>query len=346
MPTAPSVSIALATHNGARFLDAQLQSLADQTARPGELVVFEDASTDGTPSILGAFAERAAFPVRLERGAERRGYRAAFMAAAQACTGDLIAFCDQDDVWEPAKLERMTAPFGDPDVLLAHHDATLIDAEGRRLGPPLLTRRRGPWDVVPGFAQLFRRRLLAFAPLQPRSVDPLWAIAAARDPASKAMAHDQFFLFWADALGRAAHVPEALVRYRQHPGALFGRAPNPALFALARAPELAAGKAEAADAQVALLEAARPLCSPAELERLSSLLEARRATLPHLHGRAALYRREGLLGRACSLLKLAAAGAYGRGGLGPGLGDLAVDLAAAPRALASRKARSAGLSQA
>lgn len=345
MPADPSVSVALATHNGARFLEAQLQSLTDQSARPDELVVFDDASTDGTPSILAAFAERSPFPVRLEKGDERRGYRAAFMAAAQACTGDLIAFCDQDDVWEPGKLKRMAEPFGDPEVLLAHHDATLIDAEGRRLGP-LRTRRRGPWDVVPGFAQLFRRRLLAFAPLQPRSVDPLWAIAAARDPAAKALAHDQFFLFWADALGRIVHVPEALVRYRQHPGALFGRAPNPALFALARAPELAAGKAEAADAQIALLEAARPLCSPAELERLSSLLKARRATLRHLQGRAALYRREGLLGRACSLLKLAAAGAYGRGDLGPGLGDLAVDLAAVPRGLASRKARSAGLSQA
>jgi hypothetical protein len=345
--------VALATCNGARFLPAQLESLARQTTLPCELVVFDDASTDETPSLLAAFAERAPFPVRLTQNGERRGYRTTFVAAAARCAGDLIAFCDQDDVWEPRKLGRMAGAFDDPEVLLAFHDATLIDADDHRIGS-LRTGARGPWEVVPGFAQMFRRRLAAFSPLQPLSVDHLWAVAATRDPPpagdppAPIQAHDQFYLFWAEALGKTAHVGEALVRYRQHAGALFGRPPHPLLFALAMAPELATGRAEAVTGQIALLQAAEILCDPTEAARLRSLLADRRAALPDLQRRAEIYQQAGLVGRLCRLAKLAAAGGYGRRrAMGPGFMDLALDLAAAaPHSLSYRKDRSVGLLQA
>lgn len=323
-------SVALATCDGERFLEAQLDSLCAQTVQPFELVVSDDASRDRTPDILAAFARSAPFPVHVRKNSRRRGYKSNFVAVAAACTGDLIAFCDQDDVWEPHKLERMAAPFEDPQVLLAHHDATLIDAEGRAIGA-LRTPVRGPWDVVPGFAQVFRRRLADFSPLQPLSVDHLWAIAAAKHPsrpadqAARALAHDQFYLFWADVVGRTAHVPEALVRYRQHPGALFGRAPHPVLFAFAKAPELAAGRAAAAAGQIALLEAAGQMCSGAEAERLAEALHRLRSLQPLLQARAELY-EAGIGERIRRIGELLGSGGYWRGGVSPDLLDLLTDV--------------------
>ncbi len=217
------ISIALATYNGSRFLQDQLESLARQTRLPAELVVTDDASTDETVALVEGFAQVAPFPVQLHRNERRLGYRANFMQAVGLCSGELVAFCDQDDVWEAKKLEVMAELFRDPEVLLAYHDATVVDEGGRvrgrlykagsrlRVWEPLTL---DPWALVVGFAQVFRRSLVEHAHLQPHSVDPYWP--------DEPLAHDQFFLFLASVLGRIVRSPHRLVRYRQHEDARFG----------------------------------------------------------------------------------------------------------------------------
>lgn len=71
--TRPLVSIAMATYNGERYLEEQLQSIAQQTHPPDELVVFDDASTDRTLEILKAFQASTRFRVSIERNAENVG---------------------------------------------------------------------------------------------------------------------------------------------------------------------------------------------------------------------------------------------------------------------------------
>src|SRR5581483_6727076 len=68
-------SVALCSFNGARYLRAQLDSIAAQSRPPAELVVCDDASTDGTPGIVEAFGAAAPFAVRLERNAGNLGTR-------------------------------------------------------------------------------------------------------------------------------------------------------------------------------------------------------------------------------------------------------------------------------
>src|SRR5688572_16778447 len=99
-----SISIAMATYNGATFLRQQLDSIAAQTVPPIEIHIGDDGSTDNTESIVAAFATRAPFPVRFFRNDNRLGYGANFIRTAQRCAGEWIAFCDQDDVWSPGKL--------------------------------------------------------------------------------------------------------------------------------------------------------------------------------------------------------------------------------------------------
>lgn len=98
------ISIALCTCNGERFLAEQLDSLARQNYLPTELVVCDDASEDGTYSLLKVFADSAPFPVRLYRNPQRLGIGANFEQAIGLCTGNIIALCDQDDIWLPNKL--------------------------------------------------------------------------------------------------------------------------------------------------------------------------------------------------------------------------------------------------
>ena len=126
------VSVAMATYNGAKYLQAQLRSLVEQDRPPDELVVSDDASTDATWDLLHAFAGTAPFRVALHRNAEQGGYAKNFARALSLCRGDLVFLCDQDDVWFPAKISRMVAAAEADehgqlfmnDALLTHEDLT------------------------------------------------------------------------------------------------------------------------------------------------------------------------------------------------------------------------------
>ncbi len=103
-----TVAILLATHSGERFLEPQLQSIADQTHRDWILCASDDGSTDLTPEILARFAVHAGQGrTRISHG-PRKGLVANFLSLAcePRVESDYYAFCDQDDIWHPEKLER------------------------------------------------------------------------------------------------------------------------------------------------------------------------------------------------------------------------------------------------
>src|SRR3712207_5989304 len=100
-----SLSVALCTYDGARYLPEQLESLARQRRLPDELVVCDDGSADDTVDVVRRFADRAPFAVRLSLNPQNLGFVKNFEQAIRLCRGDLIALADQDDVWHPQKLE-------------------------------------------------------------------------------------------------------------------------------------------------------------------------------------------------------------------------------------------------
>lgn len=219
------VSVALATCNGSMYLATQLDSLSRQELRPDELVVSDDASSDCSVKLIEDFARTAPFPVRIVRNQKRLGYRANFLKVAAECRSELIAFCDQDDIWEPRKLALCVAPFAaDPEVLLVYHDALAIDDEGRPIAPlcqlpwPPVTEFQSapPMENALGFSQVFRRSLLSQSELWHLSLDQNVVGGPER------MAHDQWFFFLATVLGRIVRLNEQLVRYRQHENNAYG----------------------------------------------------------------------------------------------------------------------------
>lgn len=222
MAKSPAVSIALATFNGGRHLAEQLQSLRIQTLEPLELIVCDDGSTDDTLEIVRAFAEGSPFPVRVHCQPIQLGYRRNFRSASALCSGELIAFCDQDDIWHPEKLERLAEAFTDPDVLLAYHNANVVDGSGAFLHRKLDagTERRElssgflGWKSSYGLLQMFRSSLRRF--------DHLWDLSIDQNDRSQILAHDQWYFFLAGVLGRIEFLDEPLVDYRQHGSNLYG----------------------------------------------------------------------------------------------------------------------------
>src|SRR4051794_13032642 len=104
-------SIAMTTFNGERYLREQLDSLSAQDRLPDELVVCDDGSSDGTLEMVRAFAASSPFEVRLVENDERLGVTGNLEKAISLCDGELIALCDQDDVWRSDKLQRLEQMF-------------------------------------------------------------------------------------------------------------------------------------------------------------------------------------------------------------------------------------------
>lgn len=110
MPYQPTVHILLATYNGAKYLQAQLDSIARQTHIQWTLTVSDDGSTDETVNIVKAFAQSSPHTVTLlqgpSAGSSTRNFCHLIQHAPASTEQDLYAFCDQDDVWLDTKLER------------------------------------------------------------------------------------------------------------------------------------------------------------------------------------------------------------------------------------------------
>ena len=143
----PSLAILLCTYNGARFLPAQLASLATQSFTDWRLFVSDDGSGDDTLAIVADHKDRLGVaPVDVRNG-PRQGFVKNFLSLAcdPALAFDYYAFCDQDDVWEPEKLARAVERLSSrpPDVPAMYCSRTmLIDQEGRTLGYSRAYRRK------------------------------------------------------------------------------------------------------------------------------------------------------------------------------------------------------------
>ncbi|HYF44963.1 MAG TPA: glycosyltransferase [Acidimicrobiales bacterium] len=223
------LSVALATHDGRRWLPELLASLAAQTRLPNELVVCDDASTDGTDAVLDDFAASAPFEVRRLANAERLGPVRTFERALTATDGDLVALCDQDDRWAPEKLAVLTRELDRPDVSLAFSDAELVDeggnAGGRTLWAELGFSRRqrdslvgsppGPilrHAVASGCTSVLRRSVL----------DAAAPFPAVLDLVAEPVLHDRWLSLVAGCTGRVVPVAAPLVQYRVHPDQAVG----------------------------------------------------------------------------------------------------------------------------
>jgi len=112
----PLVSIAMATYNGERFLQEQLDSIVAQTYRPLEIVISDDGSVDGTKDILDRFANETVrcnrknqedIAVRLLDHHSTGQPTDNFRFAMKHCGGEWLAFSDQDDRWHPDKVGCM-----------------------------------------------------------------------------------------------------------------------------------------------------------------------------------------------------------------------------------------------
>lgn len=236
-----SISVALCTYNGARFLSKQIDSILGQTVRPAEVVIRDDGSTDDTLRII----ERYGDALTLLPPGERLGVTRNFEQAMSACTGQYIALSDQDDIWEPDKLERMRQAFTDDDRLwLVGSNAMAIDESDHPMGFDLFSAialtaaEKATLSNGAGFDALIKRPLFTGATIMVRGD----LLDAAR-PFPADWMHDEWLAIIAAAIGHVLLLPDQLTQYRQHETNVAGVKENTALRKMSKVRKLTAPRA-------------------------------------------------------------------------------------------------------
>jgi glycosyltransferase involved in cell wall biosynthesis len=115
----PSVSVVVTAYNHERFIETALRSVIDQTHHDCEIIVVDDGSTDDTPGLVARFHGR----VRLIRQ-DNQGVASSRNRGIREARGQLLAFLDGDDVWEPEKLAVQVA------AAEAHPRSGLVAVDG------------------------------------------------------------------------------------------------------------------------------------------------------------------------------------------------------------------------
>lgn len=213
------IQILLATYNGAKYLEAQLDSLLAQTCMRWTLIAHDDGSTDHTLDILHAYQGRYPDVINiLEDGIAFGNPRDNFIHLLAASTAEYVMFCDQDDVWSPKKIEKTFNKMQALESLhpslpiVLHTDLEVVDETLFSIAPSMFEYQGLDKSInsllqilakgsVTGCTMMLNRQAVAVSlPILPSAIMHDWWIAA------MVIKHH----------GLVEFIDEPLIQYRQH----------------------------------------------------------------------------------------------------------------------------------
>jgi GT2 family glycosyltransferase len=289
----PSVTIVIPTFDRVDLLGAAIDSVLAQDHPELELLVLDDGSTDSTPELLRAYAERGDARFRWNRH-ENVGQARTLNRGFEEARGELVGYLSSDDLLQPGAVAALAAPFaGDPETVVSYGGWEYFSSDDEHLDTVMpveftLEHAFANSDPVIGPGSLVRTELAR----ELGGWDP--RIRFSGD-----------FEFWLRAArhGRFARVGEVLARYRWHEG-MTGRSTTGLALVLERLAIV--------DANLAVPELADRLAPLADRAYRSALLVGaglagsndtweRFFLADRLDNRIFQKRRAGLAGRAAEL---------------------------------------------
>ena len=211
-----SVSAIIPVYNGAPYVGAALASVLVQDEPPDEVIVIDDGSSDDSVEIIQATAGDAlAIPVKITSQANQ-GQSAARNEAARVASGELLAFLDQDDVWYPKHLGRLTKPFSSrPDLGWTYSDFDEIDAGGRTVTRGFISTHvlDHPKRTLSQFLMADMMMLPSASVISAKAFHDVGGF----DPGLRGYEDDDLFIRLFRGGWRSEYVRQSLTKFRVHP---------------------------------------------------------------------------------------------------------------------------------
>jgi glycosyltransferase involved in cell wall biosynthesis len=200
-------SVVMAVCNGREFLAAQLDSVISQLQPEDELIIVDDASTDGSAHLCRSAASQ---NIRLFTNPQNLGVIASFQRGLSLARHEVVFLCDQDDLWLPGKRAAFMSEFArDSGISVVISDVEVIDRHGNLLAPSFMATRGGFNGTVMG--TLWRNRYLGCAMAVRRSL----LRVALPFPKGVPM-HDMWLGVVGRVMGRVVYLRTPQLRYRRH----------------------------------------------------------------------------------------------------------------------------------
>lgn len=204
----PNVSAVIATYNYGKFIAEAIDSALCQTLSPLEIIVVDDGSVDETENVVCRFGDKVTYVKQ-----ENKGVSAARNFGVKLSSGDLIAFLDADDIWEPEKLAMQAEKFlQDKQIGLVHCGFREFDYDSGKITREHLAGEEG---------DLAKRHVVFEGPVINVSGSLLMVSRNAFDTIGGfderlSNGEDWLFCFQIARKFTVGFVPQALVRYRNH----------------------------------------------------------------------------------------------------------------------------------
>lgn len=219
-----TVSIVLATYNGASHLEEQLDSIFENTYTDWILEICDDGSTDRTLEIIGEYQEKYPGKILLHQNEENQGVTVNFLEGAKRAQGEYVMFCDQDDVWLPEKIEK-TLHFmkeqekmeGEKTPIVVFTDASLVDGVLRTLNDSFFDYNGLRTDQIDLAHLLIENKVIGCTSMFNRAV----VERIIRFP-TMARYHDWWIALIGATFGKIAFLNEPTMKYRQHGANVVG----------------------------------------------------------------------------------------------------------------------------
>lgn len=206
-----TISVCMATYNGARYVERQLRSILEQLGPGDEVVIVDDCSRDDTVSVIEKIGDPR---IRLERNARNRREIYSFGRAIELSRNKIIFTADQDDVWVPGRAALMVRRLEESGAALVTSNFTWMDEDERPIvvefdgvqAAQSAHHRANIRDIFIGktnyfgCAMAFRRSLLPFIVPIPDYVE----------------SHDLWIALAANLIGSNLHIEDATLRKRRH----------------------------------------------------------------------------------------------------------------------------------
>jgi len=202
----PLVTVLMPVYNGEKHLAEAVQSILDQTYRNFEFLVMDDGSTDGSAEIIASFKDER---IMLNRAENNEGITKTLNRGIGIAKGFYIARMDCDDISHPQRLMRQV------NFLEEHPETGVLGTaiEQIKKNGPGKTKRWPATDAEIKINMLFQNPLY-----HPTVMVRREALANTRYPESMRYAQDYSLWTALSPVTRFANLPEALLRYRTHPG--------------------------------------------------------------------------------------------------------------------------------
>lgn len=214
------VAVLMGVYNGSRFLREQLHSIGLQTVSQIDLWVSDDGSTDSSPGILDTckseWTKGGFFVVDGPQNGFSENFRS--LMRNDKVDADYVAFSDQDDIWDPDKLEVAICALSqcDPDRPALYGGRTrIIDEAGGVLGRSPHFRRR------PGFGNAIVQNIAGGNTMVVNRA--AWAVLSESARRTSFVSHDWWcYIIISGCGGSVTYDPEPRIGYRRHGGNLVG----------------------------------------------------------------------------------------------------------------------------